>query len=678
MPDSLIGQTLGQYEIRMLLGKGGMSTVYLAYQPLMDRVVAIKVLPREFLHDETFLARFQREVRTIAKLEHLHILPVYDVGEDRGIPYFVMRYLAGGTLADLIDARLPDMRTVIRLVTQMAGALDYAHERGIIHRDLKPSNVLLDNSGNAYLADFGIARVQEAATSVTTDSHVIGTPAYIAPEMVRKGETITPSVDLYALGVITYEMLTGEPPYRENAPMKTLMAHVLEPIPSVREFDPNISLAVDAALRRCLAKRPHDRYPTASEFARELARAAEAGYPTLEVPPLPSDGGSPGEEAPLPWEEAPLPVPLVALPRPARPPVYREAEPRPGFGGCLIGLGVLAALIAGMLVAAFALTGGDPLSLLAVLTPLPTRTPTPTVTPLPAATPDNQDQPIPMPGAGEAFEASARLAFASNRDGDYEIYVISLDGENLEQLTDNGAYDFDPAWSPDGRWIAYASTADGDAEIMRMDAGGGSIEKLTDNSAKDSDPAWSPDGRWIAFSSDRDGDFEIYVMRPDGSDVRPLTNNEMDDLNPTWSPDGTQIAYYVKEEADSGAADLYLIDMTGGPPRRLTENGALNQWPDWSPDGGRLAFTSGLGLSGGRRAILSLDLSTLEVTRLTDGAARDDDPAWSPDGRWIAFDSDRDGDDIFDLFVLNVGTGEVRQITSEAANDVAPSWQPQP
>ncbi len=699
MRDTLIGQTLGQYEIRMLLGKGGMSTVYLAYQSSMDRVVAIKVLPREFLHDDTFLARFKQEVRTIAKLEHLHILPVYDVGEDQGVPYFVMRYLSGGTLSDLIDARLPDMRTVVRLAGQMASALDYAHEHGIIHRDFKPSNVLLDTGGNAYLADFGIARVQEAA-SMTTDSHVIGTPAYIAPEMVRKGEEITPSVDVYALGVIVYEMLTGDPPYAEDDSMKTLMAHVLEPVPSARDFDPNISPAVDGVLRRCLAKTPRERYTTAGEFVQDLTRAAEGGAPTMAAPHTLSPGqavSGPALEATRSpaWPDAPpaWPDSVPAYPSPPAPPgsvgvphrraypPYFEREQPPWwqrFGGCLVVLGILLALLVGMVVAAITLTEGDPFSLLNVLTPIVTRQPTPTVTPPPeAGAPAGEAQGADS-GAGLSAllgGGSGRLAFASNRDGDYEIYLIDVDGENLIQLTDNDAYDYDPDWSPDGQRIVYVSTLGGDAEIVVMDADGGNRVQLTDNNAKDADPAWSPDGEWIAFSSDRDGDFELYVMRVDGSDVRQLTFNDSDDFGPRWSPDGRQIAYYARQNDDS-ATDLYVIDVAGGAPRRLTDNNALDQWVDWSPDGGRLGFTSGQGLSGGQRAIVTLDLATGEVEPLTPGEARDDDPAWSPDGEWIAFDSDRGGTGFFDLYLLRVATGEVRQITFEAAHDVAPSWQP--
>ncbi len=674
MSSSLIGQKLGQYEIRALLGKGGMSTVYLAYQPVMDRVVAVKVLPPEFLHDETFLTRFRREIQTIANLEHLHILPVYDVGEAESVPYFVMRYLAGGTLADLIVDRLPDMRTVLRVTEQIAGALDYAHQRGIIHRDLKPSNILLDGGGNAYLADFGIARIQEAV-SVTTGSHVIGTPRYVAPEMVRQGEKITPSVDVYALGVIVYEMLAGEPPYVDDDPMKVLAAHVMEPIPSVRDFDPNLSPVIDVVLRRCLAKQPRDRYPSAGEFVSALRKASQAGFDTLEsLPPISEATPSP-DRPDQDWTPHP-----AAAPRPRR--RRRDAPDRPRFGGCLIGLGILLALIVGMGAAAFYLTDGAPLTLLAVLTPIATRPATPTVTPVAiTATPPPSNQ-TPSPSAPPILplpESGARLAFASNRDGDYEIYLMDIDGENLTQLTDNGVYDFDPAWSPDGNQIVYASTVGGDAEIVVMDADGGNAQALTENTARDAGPAWSPDGSRIAFASDREGSFDIYLMDPDGGNLTRLTSDEgIDELDPAWSPDGSQIAYYTRRDEEAETTEIYVIPAAGGEARRLTENGTIDQWPDWSPDEGNLAYTSGEGLTRGRRAIFVLDLATLQARRMTDGTARDDDPAWSPDGSAIAFDSDRDGDGYFDLYVLNTGARELRQVTTEQANDVAPAWQPLP
>ncbi len=661
MPNDLIGQKLGQYEIRALLGKGGMSSVYLAYQPAMDRLVAVKVLPREFLHDDTFLTRFQTEVRTIARLEHLHILPIYDVGEENGIPYYVMRYLPGGTLADLIEERLPDLPRLVQIVEQVASALDYAHERGIVHRDLKPSNVLLDGNGNAYLADFGIARVQQASTTLT-GSQVIGTPPYVAPEMVRKGEPVTHAVDIYALGVITYQMLTGELPYYDSDPLKTLMMHALEPVPSVRDFDPNISPALDAVVRRCLAKKPQDRYPTAGAFARDLALAAAAERPTLHIP------AQAAEETPV---QSPAAYGYVAYEG------VEEEAPR-GLGSCLIVLGVLAALVVGVVLTAFVLTDGRPLSLFTMLQAPPTRTPQPTVTPTASV---HEGAAVFTPTAGgtpsEALPGGGgRLAFASNRDGDYEIYVIDADGSNLRQLTFNTAFDFDPAWSPDGTQIIFASSVDGDAEITLMDADGSNVRSLTRNSARDADPAWSPDGEWIAFTSDRDGDFDLYLIRPDGSQERQLTFNDVDDFSPAWSPDGRQIAYYVKVGDDATSAELYLLDVASGTITRLTQNTALDQWPDWSPDGTRLVFSSSQGLPDGRRALFEYNLRTGRITQLTSGLGHDDDAVWSPDGKRIAFDSDRDGSDWFNLYLLNLESGALQRLTSTAANDVTPAWWP--
>jgi serine/threonine protein kinase/Tol biopolymer transport system component len=688
MAENLIGTSLGQYEIRMLLGKGGMSAVYLAYQPSMDRTVAIKVLPREFLHDDTFLIRFQQEARTIGRLEHLHILPVYDAGEHDGLPYLVMRYLPGGTLADLINSRPLGLARVVRMVRQVADALDYAHEHEIIHRDLKPSNVLLDNSGNAYLADFGIARVTEAIN--LTGSRVIGTPPYIAPEMVRKGEPITGSVDLYALGVITFEALTGVPPYADPDSMKVLMAHVLEPVPSIREIDPSVSPEVDATLQRCLAKTPQERFKTAGEFAHELSRVTKL-YVDYE-PPLPSLADTtPSQAQRAERAEPPDTQERIVLSEEAQAEVgaeigYWEAVPAEdedepvgrGILGWLLIPGVLIALAAGLAFTALTLTDGKPASLLAVLTPpsalgsVPTITATggPPPTSMPTSTPEVEPVTLPPPSGG------ARLAFASNRDGDYEIYLLDIDGSNLTQLTSNVANDFDPAWSPDGTQIVYASQTDGDAEIKIMNADGSGIRQLTDNSVSDADPDWSPDGQWIAFSSNRDGDFEIYVMSVDGERVSQLTFNDHDDLTPRWSPDGLRIGYHSRSPDDYESNDIYIIDVDGGAPYRLTENSVADQWITWAPDGLRVAYTSEDELGEGRRAIFVMDLLSNQPYRLTSGAVHDDDAAWEPDGERIAFDSNRDGDSFYDLFVYNIETDELVQLTFEAANDVAPAWQP--
>ena len=208
---NLIGQTLGSYQILEQVGKGGMATVYKAYHAAMDRYAAVKVLPPHFMHDDTFLERFEREARTIARLEHPHILPVYDYGKtDDGTTYIVMRYIEAGTLADLLSAEDPDLNEAIRLFKQIADALAYAHEQGVVHRDMKPSNILVDGRRQTFLTDFGLARIVEGDSSLT-GSMILGTPTYMAPEQCE-GQPADERSDIYALGIILYEMLTSRPP----------------------------------------------------------------------------------------------------------------------------------------------------------------------------------------------------------------------------------------------------------------------------------------------------------------------------------------------------------------------------------------------------------------------------------------------------------------------------------
>jgi len=209
MNDDLIGKSLGQFEIIEEVGRGGMASVYRARQTSINRIVAIKVLPKSLLHDPSFYERFTREVALVAHLEHPHILPIHDYGEVDGTPYIAMRYLAGGSMAEWIRRGLPPLDKLAKPVEQVSSALDYAHQEGVIHRDLKPGNVLLDENGNAYLSDFGIARVLD---SNLTGSAIIGTPAYMSPEQAN-GLPLDARSDIYSLGVVLYELVTGREPF---------------------------------------------------------------------------------------------------------------------------------------------------------------------------------------------------------------------------------------------------------------------------------------------------------------------------------------------------------------------------------------------------------------------------------------------------------------------------------
>jgi serine/threonine protein kinase len=283
----LAGKRLGQYELIEEIGKGGMATVYRARQNSISRDVAVKILPTALMHDDTFLARFYREAEVIARLQHPHILPVYDFGEFEGMPYLVMALLTGGTLADRIVSEGPmSLDEVGRIVVQVSSALDYAHKKGIIHRDFKPSNVLLDEQGNTYLADFGLAKVAEMSVQLT-GTGVMGTPTYMAPEQAEAGD-LTPAVDVYALGVTVFQMLTGRLPYEASTPLGVLMAHVTQPIPDIRNMRPDLPDITQSVITSALAKSAEARYPTPSALASALAYALEVATKELRDIPSPS------------------------------------------------------------------------------------------------------------------------------------------------------------------------------------------------------------------------------------------------------------------------------------------------------------------------------------------------------------------------------------------------------
>jgi tRNA A-37 threonylcarbamoyl transferase component Bud32 len=271
----LAGRNLGPYRILEQVGAGGMATVYKAYHAAMDRYVAIKMLPQHLASDPHFRARFQREARTIARLEHRYILPVHDVREDDGISYMVMRYIDSGDLGDLIASHSLSIARAAQLVAQVAEALAYAHRQGIIHRDVKPANVLLSRDGDALLTDFGIAKIYEETLQLTSEGMMVGTPTYMAPEQLQ-GRPVDARSDIYALGVVLYQALTGEPPFMAETPLAVAMMHIHNPLRQPRQFNPKIPESLERIILRALAKNPDDRFQTADEMAEAL-RYALAG-----------------------------------------------------------------------------------------------------------------------------------------------------------------------------------------------------------------------------------------------------------------------------------------------------------------------------------------------------------------------------------------------------------------
>lgn len=275
MASSLVGRKLGTYKITDQIGQGGMATVYKGYREDIDRYVAVKVLPPHPGLDQQFIERFQLEARTIARLQHPHILPLYDYGIQDDILYLVMAYIEGGSLTNRIDKGRMPPREIDHLLRQIAAALDYAHRQGVIHRDIKPDNILLDKEGNALLADFGIVKLTGTGSRLTVTGGLVGTPAYMAPEQASGEGELTTSADIYALGVVVYEMLTTKHPYTAETPMQVLIKHMTEPIPSLLDVVDDLPIGLELVMQRALAKSPQNRYQTAMEFAEDFSRALQ-------------------------------------------------------------------------------------------------------------------------------------------------------------------------------------------------------------------------------------------------------------------------------------------------------------------------------------------------------------------------------------------------------------------
>ncbi|MBN1120792.1 MAG: serine/threonine protein kinase [Anaerolineae bacterium] len=268
-----IPDRIGRYEIKTELGKGGMATVFLAHDPNFDRDVAVKVMPHALLHDDTFRARFDREAKVIAKLEHAAIVPVYDFGEEDGQPYLVMRYMPGGSLSDRLIDRSLTLDESLKIIEQLAPALDEAHRKGIVHRDLKPGNILFDQHGCAAIADFGIAKIAQESVALT-GSTTIGTPAYMSPEQARGDSVIDGRSDIYSLGAILFQMLTGKLPYDADTPMGMAVRHITDPVPQILEANPELPTGCDVLIRKAMAKDPADRFADVEAMARALKAVA--------------------------------------------------------------------------------------------------------------------------------------------------------------------------------------------------------------------------------------------------------------------------------------------------------------------------------------------------------------------------------------------------------------------
>jgi serine/threonine protein kinase len=651
-----------------------MGHVFRALDTRLDRQVAIKVLPQQRWSDPEFRQRFEREARAISSLSHPNLCALYDVGEVSldgvAVPYLVMELLEGETLRDRIEAGAIPTRKALAWAAQIATGLAAAHEKGLIHRDLKPENVFITRGEQLLkILDFGLAKAtqpqpEDSTTALHTDpGMVMGTAHYMSPEQVR-GTNIDHRSDLFSLGVVLYEMLTGRVPFRARSAVETMNAILVEEPPAISVPVPE---HVEALVWRCLEKDPSQRFASARDLAFALDNAAKSlGTATPE-----------GSKTPR---------------------VTRSAPQRTRTGARLAIMGV----VLGSILLAAALARG----VFDEDEPEPPRLRTLTYS-------GRDSQPA-------ASRDGRLVAFVSTRDGRARIWIKQL-ADGSEAALTAGPDDSAPRFSPDGSMVLFTRQENGVRALYRVPLVGGEPRKLIDN-AFDGD--LSPDGRRVAFvrnRQDRERTSTVCVAQIGGGSIQEIAASKDDEFGaPRWSPDGRWIAV-TRQPRGTIAGSIVLIDQLSGERRilqRKARHGAVSA-PAWTRDGDAIlyaemdAITSravqrrGSGaaivryeIDGGPRVLLrnphaaadTLDLLgdgrivfTEDVTRqnlqllslatgesrwLSRGMSTDRQPSYARGGQSVLFTSDRGGN--VDIWELTIATGALRRLTDHDGVD----WDP--
>jgi serine/threonine-protein kinase len=685
-------EKIGRYEIKSELGRGGMATVYRAYDPRFERDVALKVLPHEMMHDGSFRVRFEREAKTIASLEHAAIVPVYDVGEEDDQPYFVMRLMLGGSLADLIGKGPLSLQQAAKIMDRLGPALDVAHAKGIVHRDLKPGNILFDTTGEPYVSDFGIAKIAQGQGSTVTGGAIIGTPAYMSPEQAT-GDPLDGRSDIYALGVILYEMLTGSQPYQATTPMAVVVKHITDPIPHILDANPGLPAGIEIIIEKAMAKNPDQRFSTAGELSAALNALArgENVENALKTATLSVNSTQASKTRMAGKVEAARAV----VSAPAKKGMSPLAWILPAAGVVVIGL-IALAIVGGyyMLQANLPPTATLTAALPAITDTIEPETPTPTPTEAveltATATPPAAETPTLTPNAPAipAIGGADRVAFIANGD----VWLMNVDGSNLRQLTKDKAAKTALQWMPDGKTLVFISGKN----INTVDTESGLFNTILSFPFAQFLDAFrvSPDGKQVAISLNR----QMFIVplkldalktihgRDDLIKMKGCLSYTSNTLAAAavksfrWSIDGKLISWlYAGASPTGGSADLiHVMDISACDPAKIR---LLDEFPgtrftpkgyisnpnifdfDWDGHSLFLLNSSERNNGWGDLYVYNSEVhqATMEVNPIN-GKCCYRDARWSPDGSYIfvAFQDMFQTDPITQFYYIpygSLGTG---------------------